>query len=121
MLNLSIIKTYKIVIGICLFFFIAYSTLSIVRHEHYGSYGFDLGISDQVVWHYSRFEMPITTVHYFPYSFILADHVELIYALIAPAYWIYDDTRTLLVVQAFFMCLSSLFFPEWHESPQPGQ
>lgn len=108
MLNLSNTKKYKILIGICILFFIAYSTLSIIRHEHYGSYGFDLGIADQVVWHYSRFEMPITTVHYFPYSFILADHVELIYALFAPAYWLYDDTRTLLILQAFFICLSAI-------------
>lgn len=91
-------------IFICLAFFAAYSTLSIVRHVHYESYGFDLGINDQTVWRYSRFEAPLTTIDPYPDRTKLATHVELVYALISPAYWIWSAGKMLLLVSAFAVC-----------------
>ena len=52
----------RLQILICLLFFIAYAVLSVVRHNHYGSFGYDLGINDQVVWEYSRLLPPISTI-----------------------------------------------------------
>ena len=40
---------------------LAYSTLSILRHHHFESGGYDLGIFDQAIWHYSRFQVPAST------------------------------------------------------------
>ena len=51
---------------ICFLFFVAYATLSIVRHNHYQSFGYDLGINDQLVWKYSTLQWPITTIDPFP-------------------------------------------------------
>ena len=93
---------------ICAIFFIAYSTLSIVKHNHYQSYGFDLGITDQIVWEYSKFEPPITTVHYYPYTSILTDHVEFIYAPLSLFYWIWNDPRMLLLLQAATICFAGV-------------
>ncbi len=107
MLPLSRVKKFLPYI-ICCIFFIAYSTLSIVKHDHYQSYGFDLGITDQIVWEYSKFDAPITTVHYYPYTSILTDHVEFIYALLSPFYWIWDDPRMLLFLQAAAICFAGL-------------
>lgn len=93
---------------ICFIFFICYSTLSIVRHSHYESYGFDLGINDQTVWRYSKFQIPITTIDPFPDRSKLDAHVEVIYALIAPFYWIWPARRMLLIVSAFVVCSGGL-------------
>lgn len=96
------------VLGIILLFFTAYSILSIVRHNHYNSFGYDLGINNQVVWRYSTFQLPVTTSDPFPTETKLATHVELVYALIAPFYWIWSSARMLLLVDAAFMCLSAI-------------
>lgn len=91
-------------IFVCVIFFAAYSTLSIVRHLHYESYGFDLGINDQTVWRYSRLEAPLTTIDPFPDRTKLATHVELVYALISPTYWLWPTRKMLLLVSAFAVC-----------------
>ncbi len=96
---------------ICLLFFIAYTILSVVRNSHFGSFGFDLGINNQVVWEYSHFQIPITTVDSLgltSYVPKFAIHVELIYALLAPFYWIWSNANTLLFLQSLFVCISGI-------------
>jgi uncharacterized membrane protein len=39
-----------------------YGALSITRHVTYRSTAFDLGLFDQVVWHYSRLEAPASSL-----------------------------------------------------------
>lgn len=95
------------VILLCVAFFIAYSVLSVVRHNNYQSFGYDLGINNQVVWRYSTFQPPITTSDPFPGETKLVTHVELVYALIAPFYWIWSSARMLLIVDALFMSASA--------------
>ena len=101
---------YKIILPvfICLLFFITYSTLSIVRHQHYQSFGYDLGINDQVVWRYSHFQLPLTTIDPFPTKTKLAEHVELVYALVAPFYWIWSSRRMLILVRTAWFCFSAV-------------
>jgi len=103
---MKILSKYWPLAIILLFFSISYSVLSVVRHNHYQSYGYDLGIDDQIVWHYSNFHLPITTIDDTPFTLSLTNHVEIIYALISPIYWIWDDVRFLLVVQAVVMVTS---------------
>lgn len=93
---------------LCLCFFILYSILSIVRHDHYQSFGYDLGINDQTVWQYSRFHLPITTIDPFPGQTKFAEHVELVYAFISPFYWIWSTRRMLLMVEAGFVCTAGI-------------
>lgn len=94
--------------GICLLFFIAYSLLSIIRHLHFESYGFDLGIVDQIVWKYSELSAPITTIQFYPFTSLLTDHVELIYLLLAPFYWVFSSPITLLILQCGLIAISGL-------------
>lgn len=89
---------------ICFLFFAAYSTLSIIRHNHYQSFGYDLGINDQTVWRYSQFQAPLTTIDPYPDKIKLYEHVEIVYALISPAYWIWDSRKMLLILEAAFVC-----------------
>ena len=93
---------------ICFLFFAAYSTLSVVRHIHYQSFGFDLGINDQVVWEYSKFHAPITTIDFIVNNSKLNVHIELIYALLAPFYWIWSSPITLLLLQAAVFSFSGI-------------
>jgi uncharacterized membrane protein len=93
----------------CVIFFVAYSSLSITRHNHYQSFGYDLGINDQTVWLYSDFKFPMTTIDPLPGKLKLAEHVELIYAIIAPSYWIWRSPITMILLQTASVCLSTIF------------
>lgn len=93
--------------GICLLFFLAYATLSVVRHDHFLS-GYDLGVSDQGIWSMSKFKAPISTSHAYAFTSLYADHVEIIYALLSPIYWFFNDTRILLVIQALVITFSGI-------------
>ena len=84
---------------------ILYSLLSILRHNHFQSGGFDLGLYDQAVWQYSRFLTPYNTIKE---RFILGDHLTLTLPLLAPLYYLWDDVRILLIFQAFWISFSTL-------------
>ena len=93
---------------ICFFFFVAYSTLSIVRHSNYSSFGYDLGINDQVVWRYSTFQSPVSTIDPFPEKIKFYAHVELVYMLVAPFYWIWSSRKMLILVRTAWFCFSAI-------------
>lgn len=83
----------------------AYSALSLIRHSHFQSGGFDLGIYDQAVWQYSHFLYPFNSIKE---KIIFGDHLTLTLPLLAPLYWIWDDVRILLIFQAFWISFSSV-------------
>ena len=82
-----------------------YSTLSILRHNHFQSGGFDLGLYDQAVWQYSKFITPYNTVKE---RFILGDHLTLTLPMLAPLFWFWSNVKILLIFQAFWLSFSSL-------------
>jgi len=84
---------------------VLYATLSVVRHDHFQSTATDLGIYDQAVWQYSKFVWPYNTVKD---RFILGDHLTLTLPLLAPLFWIWNDARALLVLQAVWISISVL-------------
>ncbi|OGH08091.1 MAG: hypothetical protein A2171_01310 [Candidatus Levybacteria bacterium RBG_13_35_9] len=84
---------------------ILYSFLSVLRHVHFQSGGFDLGIFDQAIYQYSHFLFPYNTIKE---MFILGDHLNLTLPLLSPLYWIWQDVKTLLIFQAVFITVSSL-------------
>ncbi len=90
--------------ALCLLFFIAYGVLTIVRHTHYMSYGYDLGINDQVVWRYSTFQAPLTTIDPYPDKTKLYSHIELVYAIVAPFYWLWSSRQMLLLMEVAVAC-----------------
>lgn len=96
------------ILFLSLLFIIAYSTLSVVRHLHYDSYGYDLGINDQTVWKYSTFQVPVSTIAPLADRSKLAMHVELVYALLAPLYWIWDSRRMLLIAEVVALVSGSI-------------
>lgn len=84
---------------------ILYSTLAIVRHNHFESGAFDLGIFDQAVWQYAHFQTPFNTVKD---RLILGDHLTLTLPLISPLFYVWDDVRILLIFQAFWVTFAAL-------------
>jgi uncharacterized membrane protein len=86
---------------------VLYSTLSVIKHNHYLS-GYDLSIIDQGIWKYSQFKIPISTTHAYYDKPIFYDHLELIFLLIAPIFWIINSVKVLLFLQAFSVALSAV-------------
>nr|MBA3383556.1 DUF2079 domain-containing protein [Actinomycetota bacterium] len=74
------------------------SWAALYRHQRFGSNAYDLGIFDQAVWGYSRFEWIPNTVLRLPHT--MGDHFHPILVVLAPLYWLWDDARVLLVAQA---------------------
>lgn len=104
---MKFLKTNIIPLSIIFLFIILYSVLSIVKHLNYGS-GYDLAVSDQFIWQFSRFKPAITTIHSYPFTSIFADHFELIFLLISPIFWIWDNAISLILLQNILICLSAL-------------
>jgi uncharacterized membrane protein len=92
--------------GIATIFAALYSASSVLRHMHFETSAFDLGIFDQAIWHYSRFEAPASTIR--GYDNLLGDHFHPILALAAPIFWVWNDVRALLVLQSVLLVGSSL-------------
>lgn len=84
---------------------ILYSTLALLRHNHFQSGAFDLGIFDQAVWQYSNFEFPYNTIKE---RFILGDHFTITLPLLAPLFYLWNDVKILLIFQAVFITFSTL-------------
>lgn len=85
--------------------FVVYATYSVLRWWQLKTAGYDLGIFDQVVRAYARFQPPIVTLKGDGYN-IWGDHFHPILALLAPLYWLWDDPRTLLIAQAALVASS---------------
>lgn len=88
-----------------IFFTFIYAFAAIIRHNHFESFAFDLGIFDQAIWLYSRFKIPYSTIKG---MIILGDHFTPSLAFLAPFYWIYSDVKTLLFLQALIIGLGAL-------------
>jgi uncharacterized membrane protein len=91
--------------GLMAIAFAVYSVFSVERHNQFGTAGYDLGIFDQAVRAYAHFKAPIVPLKGMGYN-ILGDHFHPIIALGAPFYWIWDDPRTLLILQAALIAAS---------------
>lgn len=89
---------------------------SLVRHANFGT-GFDLALFDQVVWRYSHFAAPYSSIEG---QNILGDHFHPLLAILAPLYWIWSDPRTLLIAQAVLIA-ASIAPVFWFARPRLGR
>lgn len=97
-------KSFIIIILWVIVLSILYSTLSILRHNHFESGGFDLGLYDQGIWQMSRFLPLYNTVKE---RFLWGDHLTLTLPFIVPLFWIWNNVRILLIFQALWIGLST--------------
>lgn len=87
---------------------------SVFRHDHFGSNAYDLGVYDQTIWGYSRFEVIENTVTRSPN--LLGDHFQPILIALGPLFWLWDDVRMLLIAQALLLAGASLPIFLWARS-----
>jgi uncharacterized membrane protein len=84
-----------------------YSSLSILRHQHFNSSAFDLGIFDQAIWQYSEFQAPYSSVRSNRLTEnLLGDHFHPVLVLLAPLYWFTDRVEALLITQALLFAVA---------------
>lgn len=91
---------------VCCIGFIIYLLISISKHIHFNSTGFDLVIFDQAIRHYSDFMAPASSFRGF--DNLLGDHFHPILILLAPLYWLFDTPVSLLVAQALLVISTCL-------------
>jgi uncharacterized membrane protein len=98
-----------IAISLVAAYFIVYSTLSVLRHESYHSFGFDLGLFDQVFWNTTQgrpFESTMSQSLPVPHS-LLGDHFSPVFLLLMPFYFVFPHPETLLVLQTLALALGA--------------
>lgn len=94
---------------LALVYFVLYSTLSILRHRSYHSFGFDLGLYDQVFWNTTQgrwWESTMTGANPVPHS-QLGDHFTPIFFAVLPFYYFHPQPETLLVTQTLVLALGA--------------
>lgn len=97
-----------ILCGVVIITTLLFSSLSIIRHDRFESGGFDLGLYDQAVWRYEHFLPAYNTVKE---RNQLGDHLTLTLPLVSSLFYIWEDVRFLLIIQAFALALS--FIPAY--------
>ncbi len=92
---------------------IFFSAITIARHNGLETNAYDLGNVDQAVWNTAH-GRPLAFTNWegraktFKAGTRLAMHVEPIYFLIAPLYWVWSDPRALLILQTAILALGAL-------------
>src|SRR3989339_176242 len=89
----------------CFVLTILYSTLSILRHNHFQSGGFDLGLYDQAAWKFGHLQGAYNTVKQ---RIIFGDHLVLTLPIFGLLFYLWDDVRLLLVMQAGVIVFSAI-------------
>ncbi len=84
--------------------FVVYSAVSIIQHIHFKTFGYDLGLFEQVIWHYAHFQIPSSSIR--GVGNILGDHFSPILIFLVPLYWIIPSPYSLLIAQAALLSLS---------------
>ena len=102
----NLLKHEKPLSGLMALTVLVYTFLSSIRQWRFMTGGFDLGIYDQVVWEYSRFLAPASTLRNL--SNALGDHFEPILALVAPLYWVLPGPEALFFVQSAAVALGAV-------------
>ena len=98
-----------IALGLATAYFLVYATLSVLRHESYHSFGFDLGLFNQIFWNTTQgrpFESTMSQALPIPHS-LLGDHFSPAFWLLVPFYFVYPHPETLLVIQTLALAIGA--------------
>ncbi len=95
--------------GFIIFFLIivsiGYSIIAVQSHNHFETFGWDLGFFDQIIWKASRGDLvALSTLNF---ENLLADHFQPVLYILSPLYLIKSDVRMILIAQAFLVVLAS--------------
>ena len=108
----SVLVRHELLIvgAIILVYFIAYATLSILRHITFHSFGPDLGLFDQIFWNTTQgrpWESTMSQAQPVPHSYF-NDHFSPVYLLLLPFYVLFPRPQTLLVLQTLALAAGAV-------------
>src|SRR4030067_186536 len=84
--------------------FLVFTAVSLVNHELFLTFGWDLGFYDQIAWNLSRLRFPFSTFISAPAFGVRFSPILLLFA---PFYRLFPDARILLVGQALLATLAA--------------
>jgi uncharacterized membrane protein len=76
-----------------------------LRHDRFGTFGFDLGIYDQGIWLLSRFKDPFVTVRGLE---LFGHHMNVVLLFFVPFYWLGAGPHFLAVVQVLVQAAGAI-------------
>lgn len=82
-----------------------YAFMSVHIHNKFMTFGLDLGTFDEAIWKISVFRFPYSSSGC---NWLIEDHFQMIFYLLAPLFWIWDNVRILLIAQSFVMVFTGL-------------
>lgn len=82
--------------------------LAIYRHDSFRSHALDLGYLDQVAWNTAHGHFFDNTIKTSTLSSYFAGHFSPAIAVVAPLFWLWDDVRAMLLLQAGMLVLAGL-------------
>jgi len=82
-----------------------YLIRGIFKHEDFLTYTQDLGLFDQVVWHLSHFQAPMSSIH--PGNFF-GEHFMPILYIFVPFYWIMADPKILIIGEILIFAIGAI-------------
>ena len=95
----------KPIVWLVILFAFLFGFVSIAKHNHFQTFGWDLAFFDELIWKVSQGIEPRSS---FNNLHILGDHFQPIILLFAPLYWIKNDVRLLLIAHAVIAAVSTL-------------
>src|SRR5450631_169012 len=98
-----------VALGLGAVYSLVYITLAVLRHESYHSFGFDLGLFNQVFWNTTQgrlFESTMSQALPIPHS-LLGDHFSPVFLLLMPFYFAFPHPETLLVLQTLALAIGA--------------
>ncbi|MGW4380537.1 DUF2079 domain-containing protein [Kitasatospora sp. NPDC004531] len=98
--------------GLAAGFFVFYALFCLRRHGLLLTTGYDLGIFEQAVRGYARFELPVTPLKGDGFN-LLGDHFSPILLTLVPFYLVWPAAETLLVAQAALLALAVVPLARW--------
>lgn len=90
--------------GMLFILFLIFSVIALSSHNHFLTFGWDLGYFDQLIWKVSRGIYPYSTLSKVN---LLAGHFAPVLFLFAPLYLFWSDPRMLLLAQAVIVISAS--------------
>src|SRR3989344_4969999 len=97
------LSKYKEIILLALLFWLLYTFISIIKHNHYQTFTWDTGFFDQLIWKVSQFKEPISS---FTGLHILGDHFQVVLLFFVPLYWLPSSINLLFSAQALIAVIA---------------
>ena len=101
-------KKWLVAGSVALLAFALLGGLAVYRHDSFRSHALDLGYLDQVAWNTAHGQFFANTVKSSTLSSYFAGHFSPAIAIVSALFWLWDDVRAMLLLQAGLLVLAAL-------------